>query len=160
MPRFLGTPNVSTAVEPGTASCPAYTFCQDCSTLKSSVQGFRVECLRGAARLEISGYMFPGQPRAAFSQSFMQKAAHCTLLEHCTRLTPASWTSKQTRCRSHRDFRIKCKEVHAQDQKLLALQHKDSFPVVAALNRDISVVSTESREEGARLAVHTVIFKC
>lgn len=157
---FFGTLNVSTAVEPGTAGCPAYTFSQDSSTLKSSVQGFRVECLRGASRFEISGYMFPMQPRATFSQSFMQKAAHCTLLEHCSRLTPASRMSMQTRCRSHRDFRIKCKEVHEQDQKLLALQHEDSFPQLASLNRDISVLSTETQREGVYVAVHTVIFKC
>ena len=156
----FGTLNVSTVLEPGSTVCPAYTFSQDSSTLKSSVQGFRVECFRGGACFEISGYMFPVLPRAAFSQCFVQKQAQCTLLEDSSRLTPESCVAKQTRCRSHRDFRIKCREVHAQDQKLLALQHEDSFPLTTPLNRDISVVSTHAQAKGACMAMHTLIFKC
>lgn len=157
---MFGTLDIATAVEPGTDACPAYTFAQDSSSLKTSVQGFRVQCMHDAVRFEITGYMFPLLHRATYSQAFMQQGAESRHMPKYTRTTPESHTSMLTRCRSHRDYRIKCKQVHDYDRDMVSFGNKDVFSNLTTLTHDISVLSTRALVGGVPAAVHTVVFKC
>ena len=135
---MFGTLDIATAVEPGTDACPAYTFAQDSSSLKTSVQGFRVQCMHDA----------------------VQQGAESRHMPKYTRTTPESHTSTMTRCRSHRDYRIKCKQVHDYDRDMVSFGNKDVFSNLTTLTHDISVLSTRALVSGVSAAVHTVVFKC
>jgi len=156
----FGTLEIATALEPATEACPAYTFSQHSSSLKTSVQGFRVLCTRDASQIEITGYMFPVLRRATFSQSFLQQGATSQTMQKCTRITPESQAGSLTLCRSHRDYRIKCRQVHEHDRATVSFCDRDVFAHLTTLTHDISVLSTRANVGNTSAAVHTVVFKC
>lgn len=154
----IGRLNISTALEPGGAACPAYTFSQSSSSLQTNVPVIQIECTHANLSFVINMRVFPRRVDTAFSQCFEQVGDVSTLCEQHCRLANTQLAVK-TRSLSHRNYRVACQATHRSNLLAMGLEdHTSVFADHKVLDRTTSLLSSTHETRGQAHSVHTVFF--
>jgi len=151
----LGIINISTAVEPGSVACPAYTYVHAKSSLNTDIQAMHITCTKGHLEFTISTYVVPQRKHCVFAQSFLEVGGVSSLLPKCSEMYLKN-QFPMARCESHRDHRVYCKHIHMATIHKIGYPHGNNFPNMVMCNPYISLYSTRGPNKDA---IHTVFFK-
>ena len=151
----LGHVNISTAIEPGTMACPAYTYTHNKSSLNTDIQAIHITCAKGDLDFTICAYVVPQRSHSVFAQSFLEVGGVCALLPKCSAMCLKNHI-RRAKCESYRDHRVSCKQIHTDTMNKIQYPHGQRFPDIVLCNTDISVYSTRGPNNDA---LHTVFFK-
>jgi len=154
----LGRLNISTALEPGTAACPAYTYSQTKSSMQLDVPAVQITCLRGDVLFGLSLRLTPCLQGALFSQCFSQVGDVCSPEERQHRLE-VSGVAPTMRAMSHQEYRGVCHERHQRDIAETGGESTEGVAASSVLDKWTSVLSSVVGGGGKTRTVHTVLFR-